>query len=95
MIGGFPVCRFDSLGLPLRYQISLSSKFNLVMFKIEPVNLHEQFASDYLRLQKIYLKNKKQKNLTFVWWPIYVFYLFVYLFFYFFYFFKLNFWSLK
>ena len=43
---------------PSFYQISFSSKFNLVMFKIEPVNLHEQFASDYLRLLKIYYKKK-------------------------------------
>ena len=40
------------------YQISFCPKFNLVMFKIEPNNLHEQFASDYLRLLKIYLKEK-------------------------------------
>ena len=30
------------------------------MLKNEPVNLHEQFASDYLRLLKIYLKKKKK-----------------------------------
>ena len=38
--------------------LPFSPKLNLVPFKTEPVNLYQQFASDYLRLLKIYLKKK-------------------------------------
>ena len=56
------------------YRISFCPKFNLIMFKIEPVNLHEQFASDYLiRLVKIYLKKKKFILLTLIPEPLFVF----------------------
>ena len=55
------MCGFDPRVCSSLYQITFCAKFNLVMFKIEPVNLHEQFASDYLRLLKIYLKKKTKK----------------------------------
>ena len=39
------------------------------MFKIEPVNLHEQFASDYLRLLKIYFKKIYEKLRVLIYTP--------------------------